>query len=107
MDEEDEQAIGEIKETLDRVTDHFYSTIGRAIRHWSKMEGFLVHVASWLMDVRSEKVGLIFYSINNFHSWLSIVEELFEADPRFSPLKSDWNEIARKLRGLNDIRVRL
>jgi hypothetical protein len=71
------------------------------------MEGSLVHIASWLLDAQSPKVGLVFYSINNFHTWLSIIDELFAIDPVFAPLKSDWNEIANKLRGLNDIRVRL
>jgi hypothetical protein len=102
-----EEATARINSTIDRVTKQTYQAIGSAITLWSRMEGSLVHIASWLMDAESNKVGLVFYSINNFHTWLSIIDELFAIDPAFSPLKSDWNEIANKLRGLNDIRVRL
>jgi hypothetical protein len=107
MNEEDEQTLSRINEKLDKITEQSYYAVGTAISLWSRMEGSLVHIASWLLDARSEKVGLVFYSINNFHTWLSIIEELFEINPAFSPLKSEWNAIAKKLRGLNDIRVRL
>ena len=114
MDEEEEQALREIEEatarinsTIHGVTKNTYRAIGSAITIWSRMGGYLVHIASWLLDAKSHKVGLVFYSINNFHTWLSIIDELFAIDPAFSPVKSDWNEIANKLKGLNDIRVRL
>jgi hypothetical protein len=114
MDEEEERALREFEEskfeleqTIGRITKDTYRAIGSAITIWSQMEGSLVHIASWLLDARSHKVGLVFYSINNFHTWLSIIDELFEIDPAFTPLKSDWTQIANKLRGLNDIRVRL
>lgn len=107
MDEEDERALKDMNETIDKVTKTTYRAIGAAITVWADMEGSLVHIASWLLDAQSNKVGLIFYSINNFHTWLSIIDELFAIDPAFAPLKSDWNAIAHKLRGLNDVRVRL
>ena len=107
MDEEDEEAIKKLQATLGELRNDLYLGIGAAISHWSQLEGSLIYIASWLMDAQIEKVGLVFYSINNFHSWLSIIEELFEIDPAFAPFKPDWNKIAKKLKGLNDTRVRL
>jgi hypothetical protein len=114
MDEEEEQALREIEEararfdrTVDKITNHTYHAIGSAITLWSEMEGMLVQMASWLLDAHIQKVGLIFYSINNFHTWLSIMGDLFAIDPAFDSIKSDWNKIAERLKGLNDARVRL
>jgi hypothetical protein len=113
MDEE-EQIRKELQEfkvdigrTAAEMTAKTYETIGRSITDWSQMEGFLVHIASWLLDSGPKKVGLVLYSINNFHTWLSIIDELFAMDPNFSPLRSDWTKIAGRLRKLNDVRVRL
>ena len=47
------------------------------------------------------------YSINNFHSWLSIIDELFAIDPRYTPLRSDWLKISKRLMRCNDTRVAL
>ncbi len=113
MDEE-EQIRKELEEfkvdigrTVAEMTAKTYEAIGRSITDWSKMEGFLVHIVSWLLDSKTKKVGLVLYSINNFHTWLSIIDELFAMDPNFSPLRSDWTKIAGRLRKLNDVRVRL
>jgi hypothetical protein len=113
MDEE-EQARKELEEfkahidrTTAKMTETTYAAIGKSITDWSRMEGFLVHIASWLLDSKTKKVGLVLYSINNFHTWLSIIDELFAMDPNFSPLRSDWTKIAGRLRKLNDVRVRL
>ena len=113
MDEE-EQARKELEEikaqfdlTTDKVTKATYAAIGRGITTWSKMEGFLVHIASWLLDARAPKVGVILYSINNFHAWLSIIDELFAMDPNFGQLRPDWIKIKERLTKLNDVRVRL
>jgi hypothetical protein len=113
MDEE-EQIRKELEEfkvdigrTAAEMTAKTYETIGRSITDWSQMEGFLVHIVSWLLDSQTKKVGLVLYSINNFHTWLSIIDELFAMDPNFSPLRSDWTKIAGRLRKLNDVRVRL
>jgi len=113
MDEE-EQIRKELEEfkvdvgrTAAEMTATMYEAIGRSITDWSRMEGFLVHIVSWLLDSKTKKVGLVLYSINNFHTWLSILDELFAMDPNFSPLRSDWTKIAGQLRKLNDVRVRL
>lgn len=113
MDEEEQarKELEEFKAAMDRttakITEKTYAAIGKSITDWSQMEGSLVHIASWLLDSRSKKVGLVLYSINNFHTWLSIIDELFAIDPNFSPLRSDWIKIAERLRKLNDVRVRL
>jgi hypothetical protein len=114
MDEEEEQVRKELEEfkedvgrTAAEMAAHTYEAIGRSITDWSKMEGFLVHIASCLLDSGPKKVGLVLYSINNFHTWLSIIDELFAMDPNFSPLRSDWTKIAGRLRKLNDVKVRL
>jgi hypothetical protein len=113
MDEE-EQIRKELEEfkvdvgrTAEEMTAKTYEVIGRSITTWSQMEGFLVDIVSWLLDSETKKVGLVLYSINNFHTWLSIIDELFAMDPNFSPLRSDWTKIAGRLRKLNDVRVRL
>jgi hypothetical protein len=113
MDEE-EQIRKELEEfkvnvgrTAEEMTAKTYEAIGRSITTWSQMEGFLVNIVSWLLDSKTKKVGLVLYSINNFHTWLSIIDELFATDPNFSPLRSDWTKIAGRLRKLNDVRVRL
>ncbi|WP_271612858.1 hypothetical protein [Bradyrhizobium sp. CCBAU 21362] len=114
MDEEVEHTRKELEEfkadigqTAAEMTAAMHRAIGKSITDWSRMEGSLVHIASCLLDSKTNKVGLVLYSINNFHTWLSIIEELFVMDSNFSPLRSDWNEIAGRLRKLNDVRVRL
>jgi hypothetical protein len=113
MDEEEqirkdlEEFKADIGRTAAEMTAKTYEVIGRSITDWSRMEGSLVHIASWLLDSGRKKVGLVLYSINNFHTWLSIIDELFAMDPNFSPLRSDWTKIAGRLRKLNDVRVRL
>lgn len=113
MDEEEQirKELDEFKADIGRMaaemTAKTYEVIGRSITEWSRMEGLLVHIANWLLDSKTKKVGLVLYSINNFHTWLSIIDELFAMDPNFSPLRSDWIKIAERLRKLNDVRVRL
>ena len=113
MDEEEqmrkelEEFKADISQTAAEMAATTYEVIGRSITTWSKMEGFLVDIVSWLLDSETKKVGLVLYSINNFHTWLSLIDELFAMDPSFSPLRSDWTKIAGRLRELNDVRVRL
>lgn len=113
MDEEErarkelEEFKADIGRTAAEMADRTHQAIGRSITEWSRMEGSVVHIASMLLDSKTNKVGLIFYSINNVHTWLSIIDELFAMDPSFSPLRSDWIKIAERLRKLNDVRVRL
>ena len=84
-----------------------YATIGKSITAWSTTESILVTIATMLLDTRPEKAGLVLYSINNFHTWLSIIEELFAIDPQFTPLRPEWIAISNRLRKLNDTRVSL
>jgi hypothetical protein len=97
----------EVEETAAKITHTFHLAIGRAITIWSRMEGSLVHIAAWILDSRVNKVGLVFYSINNFHTWLSIIDELFAIDPNYIPLRTKWTKIQSRLIKLNDVRVRL
>jgi hypothetical protein len=109
MDEEqtEEEARAEF-ETLKKQTENdFYRIIGKGISAWAKTEARLVYIAAMLLDTSLEKAGLVFYSMPNFHSWLSIIEELFAIDPKYSPLRPDWIEIANRLKKLNDTRVAL
>jgi hypothetical protein len=60
-----------------------------------------------LLGTTYDKAGLVFYSIPNFYSWLTIIDELFIIDKRFAKMKPAWGEIAEALKKLNDSRVRL
>jgi DNA repair exonuclease SbcCD ATPase subunit len=102
--EEDIKQFAEIKKEAERT---FYYAIGRSITSWSITEGHLVYIAAMLLDTTSEKAGLVLYSITNFYTWLSIIDELFAIDPKYQPLRSDWTAIAERLKKLNDVRVRL
>jgi hypothetical protein len=102
-----EEFKADVDRTAAEMTATMHQAIGRSITEWSRMEGSLVHIATWLLDSQTDKVGLVFYSINNFHTWLSIIDELFAMDPNFNSLRSDWIIIAGRLRKLNDVRVRL
>ena len=62
------------------LTEDTYAIIGKSITAWSTTESILVTIATMLLDTRPEKAGLVLYSINNFHTWLSIIEELFAID---------------------------
>ena len=107
VEEPTEEEIKEIEELQSRVTEYQFAGIGKGITAWSNMEGSLVIIAAMLLDTKFEKAGLIFYSIPNFHTWLSIIDELFALDPQHQALRPDWREIAEKLKKLNDTRVRL
>lgn len=71
------------------------------------METRLVRIAAVLLDTSAAKAGLVLYSINNFPTWLAIIEDLFLADPTLAEERSVWTKMTSKLRELNDIRVRL
>jgi hypothetical protein len=93
-------------EELDGRTE-FYATVGQGISNWTRVEVRLIQIAARLLGSSVEKAGAIFYSIINFHNWLSIIDELLFLDQRFMPAKNDWNKLAGKLRALNDMRMRL
>jgi len=85
----------------------FYSSVGQGISLWASMEGCIVELAAKLLDTTTEKTGLIFYSIANFYAWISIVDQLFELEPKYSDYRRRWTIITAALRALNDTRVRL
>jgi hypothetical protein len=108
MDEEPtEEDRAEFERLMRQTENDAYKFIGACITSWSRLEGTLVWVAAMLLDTDREKAGLVFYSINNFHSWLAIIEELFALDSRYTPLRSDWIRISNRLKKLNDVRVSL
>jgi hypothetical protein len=84
--------IKKFEGTKQLAQKHFYFLIGLSITAWSSMEGFLVHVAAMLLDTDAKKAGLVLYS-TGFHSWLSIISDLFNLDPSYHPVRSDWNKI--------------
>lgn len=84
----------------------FYAGVGQAISIWASMESKLIEIASHLIGTTNAKAGLILYSMN-FYGWLTLIDELFLLEPKFSQFKESWGDISDKLRGLNDTRVRL
>jgi len=86
---------------------NFYTTVGLGISHWSQMEERLVQVAARLLRIPEAKAGLIMYSIINLHTWLQIIDELFELDGTYPKSVKLWNAIAKSLRAENDTRVAL
>ena len=90
-----------------REKELLYILIGQGISLWTSGEHVMAEIFATLMDAPKRKAGLALYSINNFYSWLTLIDDLFSMDEHFSPLKSEWGAIAEKLKGLNDTRVRL
>jgi hypothetical protein len=85
----------------------FYSSVGQGISLWSSMESCLIEIAARLLNTTPEKTGLIFYSISNFYTWLSIINELFLAAPEFVEHRKKFTRAGEGLRALNDTRVQL
>jgi hypothetical protein len=85
----------------------FYISIGQGITVWTGTETLLVQIAARLLCTSELKAGLVLYSITNFFSWLTIIDDLFTMEPKFASLKPEWGPIAEKLKALNDTRVRL
>jgi hypothetical protein len=86
-----------------------WSAVGTAISTWVLMEGGLVWLLAILLRIDSypEKAGVILYSINNFPTWLTIIDELMALDTKLTGHLSKWNKLNSRLRALNDTRVRL
>lgn len=86
-----------------------WTTVGTAISTWALMEGGLVWLLAILLriDTHPEKAGVILYSINNFPTWLTIIDELMALETKLSSHLSKWNKLNSRLRALNDTRVRL
>jgi hypothetical protein len=82
--------------------------VGFALSSWAGMETSLVGIACLLLRTKeANKIGTILYSLSNFHTWLSIIGDLFLLEPLYIDLMTRWNKINNRLRELNDIRVRL
>ena len=77
MNEEqtEEEARAEFEAFKKQTENDFYRIAGKGISAWAKTEGQLVFIAAMLLDTSLEKAGLVFYSIPNFHSWLSITRQ--------------------------------
>ena len=88
------EQIDQFEEMKKKAEKHFYFLIGASITAWSSMEGYLVHIATLLLDTAPPKAGLVLYS-TNFHNWLSIVRDLLNIDPNYHSLRSDWNKMRK------------
>lgn len=97
--------IGDDARLVDYIT--YSIVVGQGISIWTQMEASLIQVASILLGAKTEKMGIVLYSIPNFHSWLNITDDLFQNDSRFTASHPKWNKISGSLRSLNDTRVRL
>ena len=84
-----------------------YEQIGRGISIWATMEMRLVQIAARLLGATEQKTGLILYSINNFYTWITIIDGLFDQTSEFRDQHSRWSGLVSRLKELNDIRVRL
>jgi hypothetical protein len=101
-----DQGTGEQWQALHRWA--LYTSVGQALSQWAKMEDSLIAIAALLLRTyEGKKVGTILYSIANFHTWLSIIGDLFTQEPLYTALKPRWKKISERLRELNDTRVRL
>jgi hypothetical protein len=83
-----------------------YEAVGRGISTWAATEMRLVQIVAKLLGADEHKTGLILYSINNFHTWISIIDGLFE-DNAFTDANALWSKLKSQLKAQNDIRVRL
>lgn len=86
-----------------------YAAIGEGISTWAAMESLLVLLAAGLLKIETVQAGTIFYNILNFHSWLTILSELFESstEEEARAVAAQWHELTPTLTTLNSIRVRL
>jgi hypothetical protein len=102
-----EKQLKPMSESLMDQAKNFYMAVGQGISHWSNMEGRLVQVVAKLLRTTEPKAGLVMYSIINLHSWLAIIDELFELDNSYPKSAQKWAIIAASLRKEIDNRVRL
>lgn len=107
-EEEPHEIAPEGEEAAIVPEDAFFETVGRPITYWVKLESGLVAMAGILLDAPFKKAGLVLYSINNFYTWLTIIDDLFAyEEKRFGHLRDEWGQIAERLKKMNDVRVRL
>jgi len=96
-----------VDDTAWRRHQDLYSSVGQAISMWASMESEVIEIAAILLGTTEQKTGLVFYSIMNFFSWLTIIDQLFTIDFKYSGHKPGWGKCAETLKALNDTRVRL
>jgi len=79
-----------------------WAAVGNAISTWVLMEGGLVWLLATLLriDAYPEKAGVLLYSINNFPTWLTIIDELMALDTKLSDHRSKWNKLDSRLRAV-------
>lgn len=84
-----------------------FVNIGQALTAWARMEEVLVMIAHILMGTKADKVGLVMYSIINFNTWLSIIDELYPLESELMKFKPRWNKLSARIRRIKDVRDRL
>jgi hypothetical protein len=89
------------------VRESFYTGVGQTISFWANMETIIIEIAAIALGTTEQKTGLVFYSIQNFHSWLNILDDLFNSDDGLKDRRSEWTDISSDLRAMNETRVRL
>lgn len=87
--------------------DVFFNATGQALTVWARMEEQLVVIVAILLPAMTNKAGLVMYSIINFQVWLTVIDELFSLEAKYSAFRPRWNKIAEKLRREKDYRDRL
>lgn len=100
-------AFEKLRGAQEATEKEFFELVGRAISLWDAVESMLIAVAGLLLRSSLKKVGVTLYSIQNFHIWLNIIDELFSIDAHLGEFRSRWSDISDSLRSLNDTRVRL
>ncbi|WP_146006626.1 hypothetical protein [Bradyrhizobium forestalis] len=97
------QLLACLKKEQDRA---IFTAIGIALSGFARLEENLVTVAATLLGVNKRKVGLILYSIINFQTWLSIIDQLFAEDEIYGALAPQWTKISSGIRAIKDDRDR-
>lgn len=101
---ERENSDQKLKKAMD---EELYKAVGRALSTWVMLEDMLIRLAALLLGISYEKTGIVFYSIINFGTWLSIISELLTLSPEYKHKAPTWNKISGRCRGLKDTRDRL
>ncbi|MGJ4951851.1 hypothetical protein [Bradyrhizobium sp. HKCCYLS20291] len=101
-----EQLRADIAGTTEDDIRTLHAAIGVSITTWSSLEGFVVEIASSIIDVKSDVGGVIFYNFP-FARMLDVIGEIIRVDDRFASLEQEWDKLSKLLFGLNDVRVRL
>src|SRR5262245_23413036 len=79
----------------------FYMGVGQGISHWARMEGRLVQIVAKLTRTSEDKAGLIMYSINNFYTWIDIIDQLFVIDGTYKRSLEAWRKLIEPLKKEN------